>query len=69
MACPLGDLDLDRWEDPRESGALLEALVGRDQEAQHQADLGHQVGQETEAGEAVRRNRKLLRRLKQKKSI
>ena len=69
MACPLGDLDLDRWEDPRESGALLEASVGRDQEAQHQVDLGHQAGQETEAGEAVRRNRKLLRRLKQKKLI
>ena len=69
MACPLGDLDLDRWEDPRESGALLEASVGRGQEAQHQVDLGHQVGQETEAGEAVRRNRKLLRRLKQKKLI
>ena len=69
MACPLGDLDPDRWEDPRESGALLEASVGRDQEAQHQVDLGHQVGQEKEAGGTVRRNRKLLRRLKQKKSI
>jgi len=69
VACPLGDLDLDRWEDPRESGALLEASVGRGQEAQHQVDLGHQVGQEREAGGTARRNRKLLRRLKQKKSI
>ena len=55
MACLLGDLDLDQWEDHRESGALLEASVGRDQEAQHQVDLGHQVGQETEAGGTVRR--------------
>ena len=69
MACLLGDLDLDQWEDHRESGALLEASVGRDQEAQHQVDLGHQVGQEREAGGTVRRNRKLLRRLKQKKLI
>jgi len=60
--CLLGVQDLDQWEDLQESGVLQEALEGRDPEVQDLEVSAHQV--EMEAGVAVKRNQKLLRRRK-----
>jgi len=60
--CLHGVQDLDQWEDLQESGVLQEALEGRDPEVQDLEVSAHQV--EMEAGVAVKRNQKLLRRRK-----
>ena len=65
MVCLHGVQDQDQWEDRRENGVLQEALEGQDLEVQDLEVLVHQVGQEEmEAGAAVKRNQRLLRRLK-----
>jgi len=60
--CLHGVQDLDQWEDLQESGVPQEALEGRDPEVQDLEVSAHQV--EMEAGVAVKRNQKLLRRRK-----
>ena len=62
MVCLHGVQDLDQWEDLQESGVPQEALEGRDPEAQDLEALVRQV--EMEAGVAVKRNQKLLKRQK-----
>jgi hypothetical protein len=65
VVCHHGVQDLDQWEDLRENGALQEALEGQDLGVQDLEVLVHQVGQEEmEAGVAVKRSQRLLRRRK-----
>jgi hypothetical protein len=65
VVCLHGVQDLDQWEDLRENGALQEALEDRDREVQDLEVSVHQVGQEEmEAGVAVKRNQRLLKRRK-----
>jgi hypothetical protein len=70
VVCLHGVQDLDQWEDLRENGVLQEALEGQDREVQDLEVLVHQVGQEEmEAGVAVKRSQRLLRRRKLMRSI
>ena len=62
VVCLHGDQDQGQWEDLRENGVLQEALEGQDPEVQDLEVLVLQV--EMEAGAAVKRNQRLLRRLK-----
>ena len=62
MVCLHGDQDQGQWEDLRENGVLQGALEGQDPEVQDLEVLVLQV--EMEAGAAVKRNQRLLRRRK-----
>jgi len=62
VVCLHGDQDQGQWEDLRENGVLQGALEGQDPEVQDLEVLVLQV--EMEAGAAVKRNQRLLRRLK-----
>jgi len=62
VVCLHGDQDQGQWEDLRENGVLQGALEGQDPEVQDLEVLVLQV--EMEAGAAVKRNQRLLRRRK-----